>query len=60
MPPQMPPIVMAGEMMPIAILPIALMSMSVMVAIEIVMVRAIGGVIRIRMGMTLPTRAVIK
>jgi len=56
----MPPIVMAGEMMPIAILPIALMSMSVMVAIEIVMVRAIGGVIRIRMGMTLPTRAVIK
>ena len=60
MPPQMPPMVMVGEMMSIAILSVALMAMFVMVAMGVVIIRAIVWVIRIIMGMTLPSRAVIK
>ena len=60
MPPRIPLRAMAGAMMSIAILSVALMAMFVMVAIGIVIIRAIGWVIRIIMGMTLPSRAVIK
>jgi len=52
--------VMARAMMSIAILAMSVMAMFVMVAMGVVIIWAIGWVIRIITRMTIPTGAVIK